>query len=152
MSVPGNSQPWTVTMWERTDASSAPYATFLQATGMSGAQLRTYDLADDVPSHVQLSAYGLPVAGAGYGNETWGQALPGSWHLLSLSIAGTNATFAVDGVVQGTVSSSRKPLTGVDVGSLTAGFRGSVCGLRGVPRALSVDELGQLATAETVTC
>ncbi len=152
VSVPGNSQPWTVTMWERTDASSAPYATFLQATGMSGAQLRTYDLADDVPSHVQLSAYGLPVAGAGYGNETWGQALPGTWHLLSLSIAGANATFAVDGVVQGTVASSRKPLTGVDIGSLTAGFRGSVSGLQVFPRALSVDELGQLATAETVTC
>ena len=152
VTVPGTSLPWTMTLWERTDHTSAPYAAFLQATGMSGAMLRTYNLTDDIPSHVQLSAYGLPVAGADYGTETWGQALPDTWHLLSLSIAGSNATFAVDGVVQGTVSSTRKALTGVDVGSLSPGYRGAVAGLEVFARGLTVDELGQLATAAQVTC
>lgn len=152
VTVPGSPTAWTVAMWERTDASSAPYATFLQATGAAGALLRTYDLADDIPSHMQVSAYGLPPAGASYGNETWGQALPGTWHLLSLSIAGSTATFAVDGAVQGTVPSTRRALTGVDVGSLSAGFRGALGGLEVFPRALTADELGQLATAETISC
>ena len=151
VSVPA-SPGWTVTVWERTASRPLRTATFLQATGAAGGLLRTYNLSDDVPSHVQVSAYGLPVTGAGYGTETWGQALPGTWHLLSLSVAGSSATLAVDAVAQGTVASSHRALNGVDVGSLAPGFRGALGGLEVFPRALTADELGRLATAADLTC
>jgi hypothetical protein len=153
VAVPSAPKTWTVTVWERTDPGSASYATFLHATGAPGALLRTYDMTDDVPSHMQLSGYGLPPAGAGFGTETWGQALPGTWHLLSLSVSSTGtAVLAVDGIVQGSVAGATGALTGVDVGSVTAGFRGALGGLEVFAKALSPEQLAQLATTSAASC
>ncbi|WP_159440807.1 LamG-like jellyroll fold domain-containing protein [Jatrophihabitans endophyticus] len=154
--VPGSPTSWTIALWERTDASAADFSTFVRAVGASGAPaggfVRTYDTTGDAASHVQLSGYGLPAAGASYGTETFGQALAGTWHLVTLSVGGGKATLAVDGVAQGTVASGAAALTGVEVGALSSGFRGAVAGLTVFPKALGADDIGRLATTSPGSC
>lgn len=146
VTVPNAPSSWTVTLWQRTAPGSANFATFLHATGLPLALLRTYDLVDDVPSHVQLSAYGPN------GAETWGSAVPGTWHLLSLTVTTTTTTFAVDGVVAGTARSSTGRLSGLDLGAVGPGYRGALAGLAVFPKALTAANVARLATTAAVSC
>lgn len=143
---------WTIALWERTDAPSASFATFAHVTGARGAQLRTYDLTSDAPSHEQISAYGLPVGSNSYGTETFGQAIVGTWHLVALSNNDSTAALSVDGVPEGAVASTSQPLSGLDIGALSNGYRGAVAGLEVFPRVLSFNELTTLATAAPQAC
>lgn len=152
VTVSGAPVSWTIGLWERTDSSSRGFATFVQVSRARGAQLRTYDLTGDAPSHEQLSAYGLPVGANSYGYETWGQALVGTWHFIALSDDGQTATLSVDGVVQSSTPSSSQALTALDVGAVSDGFRGSLSGLEVFPTALDAEDLLALAAAAPQTC
>ena len=153
VSVPGSSTAWTIAMWERTDASSAQMADFLHVTNAHGAKFRTYNLVDDVPSHDQISAIGLPQGTASYGTGVMANAMVGSWHLVSLAEDGSNATFSVDGISAGSVPSTGASLAqGIDIGALSSGFRGSLGGLEVFPTALNEAQLVTLATAAPSTC
>ena len=152
IAVAGSPSRWTVAVWEKTDSASASASTFLAVNGTVGTQLRTYDLSGDAPSRMQLSGYGAPSGSSGWGTEMWGQALTGTWHLLTLTDDGVSSTFAVDGVVQGTSSASTLALTALDVGSVSDGYRGSLAGLQVFPRALTAAEQLQLATVDAGPC
>ena len=152
LAVPDLPVPWTVAVWERTARTSASDAPFLQVSGAPGALMRTYDLTDDLPTHVQLSAYGALPPGAGYGTETWAQAMPNTWHLLTLSNDGSTATFSVDGVAAGRVPSGPLTLSGIDVGDLGGGFRGSLGHLAVFPGVLDQARLTSLATVDDLSC
>ena len=149
VAVPGRPTRWTIAMWERTAANSASYAPFLHISGVPGGLLRTYDLIDDAATHDQLSGYGTSVQGADYGSEMWARAAPRTWHLITLSDSGTTTTLAVDGVSAGTVPSGPVPLTGIDVGDLGAGFRGSLADLSVFPTAAAPTAL---STVDDVSC
>ena len=153
--VAGAPTTWTVGVWARIDPSSAQGAPFVHATGLTGGLIRTYDLVDDVPSHVQLSAYG-PAAGPAPGAEAYGQLVPGSWHFLTLAAGLSSTTLYVDGLAAGTVASAAKALSGVDLGSLDGtlggGFRGDLAALTVFPKMLPAASVLALATAADRSC
>ncbi|MCA1983742.1 LamG domain-containing protein [Nocardioides nematodiphilus] len=155
VAVPGSPTSWTIGIWARIAPGSAEAAPFVHGTNLTGALIRTYDLTHDVPSHVQLSAYG-PAAGPAPGAETYGQLVPGSWHFLALAAGPSTTTLFVDGIAAGTVASAPQALTGVDLGSLDAslggGFRGDLAALTVFPKALPAASVLALATAADRPC
>lgn len=150
--VPGAPATWTIGVWARTDVASADYAAFLHAVGVQGASLTTYDLGKDIPSHAQIGAYAPPTAGATWGREMVGQAVPGTWHFLALTSGPGGSTFSVDGIPSGAVSSAPAMLTAVELGAITDGFRGSLSNLAVFPSVLDTARLQALATTAHRIC
>ncbi|TCJ30887.1 LamG-like jellyroll fold domain-containing protein [Nocardioides jejuensis] len=152
--VPGNPTTWSIGVWARMNSASADYATFLHAAGVSGGTLTTYNLTVDAPSHAQVAGYGPPPTGGTWGSEIAANAATGTWHYFALVADGAakKTTLYVDGVASGSKASKAAALTGVEVGSLTSGFRGAVSNLAVFPKALTAAQQLALATSARRTC
>lgn len=149
--VPEAPSTWTVELWAKSGTDAASGAGFFHVAGAPGAQIRTYDMASHPIDHVQISAFGLP-NGAGYGQETHAQALPGTWHHLAMTNDGTTVRLYVDGVPAREVPGAPFPLTALELGALSPGWRGSLADLAVYPRALPADRVFAHATASPITC
>lgn len=150
--VPGSPTAWTIAIWQRSRSGAADFAWFLRAVGPRDAGLRTYALGGDVPANQQLSAYAGTVPQGDLRHEMWGQSTPDSWHLLTITSTNGLATFSVDGVAQATVVAQASALQAVDIGSVSAGYRGDLAGLAVFDRRLIPLEMLDLATTSAGVC